>query len=227
MLAISPVDRIFVLTGAGVSAESGIPTFRGVNGLWRNYRIEEVASPHAWRRDPRLVWEFYSMRRRVAAVAKPNPAHVALAKLEHEVADRLFLCTQNVDDLHGRQDRSTSSTCTGNSSRAAVTLAASHILRHEHLRSSSRATPVRMWRWYSSAHLLVRRGTFRTGSHLPRTRRMHDLHGCGHIGSRGASGELCRPRWRSSANDLRGARGTCQHILVHGLPFGKRRRDVA
>jgi NAD-dependent deacetylase len=72
----------------------------GANGLWRNYRIEEVASPHAWARDPRLVWEFYSMRRRVAAAAKPNPAHVALAKLEQRLADRLFLCTQNVDNLH-------------------------------------------------------------------------------------------------------------------------------
>ena len=102
MLAISPTDRIFILTGAGVSAESGIPTFRGVGGLWRNYRIEEVASPHAWRRDPRLVWEFYSMRRRVAAEAKPNPAHFALAKLEQKLQDRLFLCTQNVDDLHER-----------------------------------------------------------------------------------------------------------------------------
>lgn len=100
MLAISPTDRIFVLTGAGVSAESGIQTFRGVNGLWRNYRIEEVASPHAWRRDPRLVWEFYSMRRRVALTAKPNLAHLALAKLEDILGDRLFLCTQNVDDLH-------------------------------------------------------------------------------------------------------------------------------
>ena len=83
-----------------MSAESGIPTFRGVGGLWRNYRIEEVASPHAWVRDPRLVWEFYSMRRRVAAAAKPNPAHFALAKLEQRLEDRLFLCTQNVDDLH-------------------------------------------------------------------------------------------------------------------------------
>jgi NAD-dependent deacetylase len=100
MLAVSPVDRIFVLTGAGVSAESGIPTFRGVNGLWRNYRIEEVASPDAWHRDPRLVWEFYSMRRRVGADAKPNPAHFVLAKLEQKLQDRLFLCTQNVDDLH-------------------------------------------------------------------------------------------------------------------------------
>ena len=100
MPAISPTDRLFVLTGAGVSAESGIPTFRGVNGLWRNYRIEEVASSDAWRRDPRLVWEFYSMRRRVAATAKPNPAHLALAKLEQQLGERLFLCTQNVDDLH-------------------------------------------------------------------------------------------------------------------------------
>jgi NAD-dependent deacetylase len=100
MLAISPNDRLLVLTGAGVSTESGIPTFRGVNGLWRNYRIEEVASPHAWRRDPRLVWEFYSMRRRVATAAKPNPAHFALAKLEQQLGNRMFLCTQNVDDLH-------------------------------------------------------------------------------------------------------------------------------
>jgi NAD-dependent deacetylase len=100
VLSISPTDNLFVLTGAGVSAESGIPTFRGVGGLWRNYRIEEVASPHAWRRDPRMVWEFYSMRRRVAAAAKPNPAHLALAKLEQTLGEHLFLCTQNVDDLH-------------------------------------------------------------------------------------------------------------------------------
>jgi NAD-dependent deacetylase len=84
----------------GVSAESGIPNFRGVNGLWRNHRIEEVASPHALARGLRLVWEFYSMRRRVASLAKPNPAHFALAKLEQTLGDRLFLCTQNVDNLH-------------------------------------------------------------------------------------------------------------------------------
>jgi NAD-dependent deacetylase len=100
MFPISPTDRAFILTGAGVSAESGIPTFRGVGGLWRNYRIEDVASPYAWQRDPRLVWEFYSMRRRVASTAKPNPAHVALVKLELTLGERLFLCTQNVDNLH-------------------------------------------------------------------------------------------------------------------------------
>ena len=99
-LPISPTDQVFILCGAGVSAESGIPTFRGVGGLWRNYRIEDVASPHAWQRDPRLVWEFYSMRRRVASAAGPNPAHVALAQLERKLGRRLFLCTQNVDNLH-------------------------------------------------------------------------------------------------------------------------------
>ena len=99
-LAISPTDRVFILTGAGVSAESGIPTFRGVGGLWRNYRIEEVASPNAWHRDPRLVWEFYSMRRRVALPAKPNAAHFAIAKLEGALQEQLLVCTQNVDDLH-------------------------------------------------------------------------------------------------------------------------------
>ena len=99
-LTISPADRVFVLTGAGVSAESGIPTFRDAGGLWRNYRIEEVASPLAWRRDPHLVWDFYSMRRKVASAARPNPGHVALAALEQVLHDRLFLCTQNVDNLH-------------------------------------------------------------------------------------------------------------------------------
>ena len=96
MLTVFPTDRIFILAGAGVSAESGIPTFRGAGGLWRNYRIEEVASREAWHRDPRLVWEFYSMRRRVALSAKPNPAHFALAKLEKALQECLFVCTQNV-----------------------------------------------------------------------------------------------------------------------------------
>ena len=100
MSLISSRDRVFILTGAGVSAESGIPTFRDAGGLWRNYRIEEVASPEAWRRDPWLVWEFYSMRRRIAASAKPNPAHFAIATFEQQIKERLFLCTQNVDNLH-------------------------------------------------------------------------------------------------------------------------------
>jgi len=99
-ISIAPGDRLFILTGAGVSAESGIPTFRDAGGLWGKYRIEEVACPDAWRRDPRLVWDFYSMRRRVASEAKPNPGHFALAALERTINDRLFLGTQNVDNLH-------------------------------------------------------------------------------------------------------------------------------
>lgn len=102
MIPIGPRDSVFILTGSGVSAESGIPTFRGTGGLWRNYRIEEVASPDAWAGDPALVWDFYSMRRRVAAGASPNLAHLALADLESKLAHRFFLCTQNVDDLHER-----------------------------------------------------------------------------------------------------------------------------
>jgi NAD-dependent deacetylase len=100
MIRIAPTDRLFLLTGSGISAESGIPTFRGPGGLWRGYRVEEVASPYAWARDPKMVWEFYSMRRNVAAAARPNPAHFALAKLEEKLGDRFFLCTQNVDNLH-------------------------------------------------------------------------------------------------------------------------------
>jgi len=99
-LIFAPTDRVFFLTGAGVSAESGIPTFRDAGGVWRNYRFEEVASPQAWRRDPHAVWDFYSMRRRAAANARPNPAHHAMAALQQKLADRLFLCTQNVDNLH-------------------------------------------------------------------------------------------------------------------------------
>ncbi len=101
-LSVGPHDFVFLLTGAGVSAESGIPTFRDTGGLWRQYRFEEVASPLAWRRDPALVWDFYSMRRQVAAAAYPNPAHFSIAALQARIPARFTLCTQNVDDLHER-----------------------------------------------------------------------------------------------------------------------------
>jgi NAD-dependent deacetylase len=99
-LAVGPAQRVFILTGAGISAESGISTFRDSNGLWEKYRFEEVASPEGWLADPQVVWRFYSARRAQAALCKPNPAHDALAKLERKIGHRLFLCTQNVDDLH-------------------------------------------------------------------------------------------------------------------------------
>ena len=95
-------ERVFVLTGAGISAESGLPTFRDSNGLWSGYRIEEVATPEAWEANPELVWQFYSMRRRDAMKAAPNPGHYALASLESQLGENFFLCTQNVDDLHER-----------------------------------------------------------------------------------------------------------------------------
>lgn len=100
MISIGPPDRLFVLTGAGISAESGIPTFRGANGLWQGYRVEDVASPEAWARDAQLVWRFYSMRRRAAGDKRPNPGHLALAWLEQRLGERLLVCTQNVDELH-------------------------------------------------------------------------------------------------------------------------------
>jgi NAD-dependent deacetylase len=99
-LQLSPADRVFILTGAGISAESGLPTFRGMNGIWRTYRVEDVASPEAWHRNARLVWEFYSERRARHKSVKPNPGHYAIAQLEQALGDRLFLCTQNVDSLH-------------------------------------------------------------------------------------------------------------------------------
>ena len=101
-MLITANDRLFVLTGAGISAESGLATFRGSGGLWNGYRVEEVATPEAWQHDPLLVWRFYSMRRRDALAAQPNAAHLALASYEQQLGDRFYLCTQNVDDLHER-----------------------------------------------------------------------------------------------------------------------------
>ena len=95
-------DHLFVLTGAGISAESGLATFRGSGGLWNGHRVEEVATPEAWIANPELVWRFYSMRRRDAMAAEPNAAHRALAEIEARMGDRFYLCTQNVDDLHER-----------------------------------------------------------------------------------------------------------------------------
>jgi NAD-dependent deacetylase len=100
-----PIDdrtRVLVLTGAGISAESGLATFRGGGGLWDGHRVEDVASPEGFAADPELVWRFYSLRRRAAAAAEPNAAHRALAALEQRLGDRVLLVTQNVDGLHER-----------------------------------------------------------------------------------------------------------------------------
>lgn len=100
-LILRPHESVFVLTGAGISAESGIRTFRDANGLWEEHPVEQVASPEGFAADPRLVWRFYGQRRAQALTVRPNPAHFALAALETALGpDRLFLCTQNVDPLH-------------------------------------------------------------------------------------------------------------------------------
>jgi len=99
--ALRSASSVSVLTGAGVSAESGIATFRGAGGLWEGHRIEDVATPEAFAKDPERVWRFYEMRRQNAREARPNPGHTALAELEKRFP-RFLLATQNVDGLHRR-----------------------------------------------------------------------------------------------------------------------------
>ena len=97
---LSRAARVAVLTGAGVSAESGVPTFRASDGLWEGHRIEDVATPTGFRRDPDLVWQFYNARRAGVAAVRPNPGHLALAELERRFGEQFTLITQNVDGLH-------------------------------------------------------------------------------------------------------------------------------
>ena len=92
--------KIVVLTGAGISAESGLKTFRDSDGLWEGYNIEDVATPRAWRKNPQLVLDFYNHRRRNVAEANPNAAHYGLAELEKDFD--VHIITQNIDDLHER-----------------------------------------------------------------------------------------------------------------------------
>jgi NAD-dependent deacetylase len=101
-LRIDGDTRLLVLTGAGVSAESGVPTFRDAKGLWENHPVEKVATPEGFEEDPRLVWRFYSERRRKAKTVRPNSGHAALAVAEARMSDRFLLVTQNVDGLHRR-----------------------------------------------------------------------------------------------------------------------------
>lgn len=102
---VGNAEHLVVLTGAGVSAESGIPTFRGESGLWKTHRPEELATPEAFRRDPRLVWEWYGWRRTLVSRCEPNAAHRALARRAVADAGRTTLVTQNVDGLHHQAAR--------------------------------------------------------------------------------------------------------------------------
>ena len=101
-LHLGPDTRLLVLTGAGISAESGLATFRGADGLWEGHPVEQVATPEGFEQDPELVWRFYSERRAAAVAVEPNDAHRALAAVERQMGDRFLLVTQNVDGLHQR-----------------------------------------------------------------------------------------------------------------------------
>jgi NAD-dependent deacetylase len=96
---LGKASRVVALTGAGISAESGIPTFRGKNGLWRKYRAEELATPSAFHQDPELVWEWYNWRRGIIAPVEPNPGHKVLARWEKTFPE-FALISQNIDGLH-------------------------------------------------------------------------------------------------------------------------------
>jgi NAD-dependent deacetylase len=106
-LLAAAIDRLnitkflLIITGAGISAESGIPTFRGKDGLWQNYSAEELATPWAFERTPEIVWKWYDWRRGIIGNAKPNPGHIAIKNME-SMFPNFFLITQNVDGLHGR-----------------------------------------------------------------------------------------------------------------------------
>ena len=99
-LPLYPSTYLLVLTGAGISAESGVPTFRDSNGLWQGHAVEDVASPEGFARDPLLVWKFYSERRENMTSVAPNAGHRALVDVEQRLGDRFLLVTQNVDGLH-------------------------------------------------------------------------------------------------------------------------------
>jgi NAD-dependent deacetylase len=102
MRAMARIRNIVILTGAGISAESGLRTFRAADGLWEDHRVEDVATPEAFRRDPDLVQRFYDQRRQDILSAQPNAAHAALARLDAECPGELLIVTQNIDDLHER-----------------------------------------------------------------------------------------------------------------------------
>jgi NAD-dependent deacetylase len=117
---VKRAGQVVVLTGAGVSAESGVPTFRGPEGLWENFRPEELATPSAFARDPRLVWEWYDWRRRRVLECRPNAAHLALAALALESGARACIVTQNVDGLHAVAAREVADKLAASAAVAAV-----------------------------------------------------------------------------------------------------------
>lgn len=141
-LAAHPQPFVVVLTGAGISAESGIQTFRAADGLWEEHRVEDVATPEGYRRDPELVQRFYNARRRTlqSGDIQPNAAHKALAELEQVLGDNFLLVTQNIDNLHERAGNSRVLHMHGELLKARCTSSGQVIAWHEDLTTEDRCT---------------------------------------------------------------------------------------
>ena len=132
---LKSAKSIFVLTGAGISAESGIPTFRGADGLWKNYSATDLATPEAFQSNPELVWEWYRWRQGIILKATPNPAHFAVAELEKR-SEKFLLLTQNVDNLHQRAGSTKVLELHGNIFRARCTICCK-VVEYEGSKSST------------------------------------------------------------------------------------------
>ncbi len=128
---VKKAKSVSAITGAGISQESGVPTFRGKDGLWKNFKAEELATPEAFRKNPTLVWEWYGYRRKICSEAKPNPAHLVLAEMENFFPE-FCVITQNVDGLHERAGSEKLIELHGNIWKARCT-ACNHIFRHEEI----------------------------------------------------------------------------------------------
>ena len=184
---MNQIRNIVILTGAGISAESGIDTFRSGGGLWEQHRVEDVATPEAFAHDPNLVHRFYDARRAAIQEKEPNAAHFALARLEAEWPGELLLVTQNVDDLHER----------GGAARVLH-------MHGEHLKAWCTSCDVRsLWRGplLASRCGLVRRDALPDGRDLRRAARGGPVRLDRHLG-RGLSGGRLRPeRARTGRTD--------------------------
>jgi len=160
------MEKIVILTGAGISAESGLKTFRDSDGLWEGYNIEDVATPAAWRRNPALVQDFYNQRRKSVLEAKPNAAHYALAKLEEKYD--VTIITQNIDDLHER----------GGSTK--VVHLHGIITRSQSSLNANLTYPIQGWEIKKGRKVRIRLSITCPRS-LVRRRRAHDRHGRPHL----------------------------------------------
>ena len=192
-ISIAPTDRVFVLTGAGISAESGLPTFRADDGLWAGNRIEDVCTPEAWERNPELVWQFYSKRRADGAKAQPNPAHFALAELEKQHRRPLFplhaKCRRPARTRRLRPPPPHARRTEQSPLRARLRPPSRR--RPQHLRQPRRSRPLPLRRPSPPPHRLLRRDPLRDGPHPARDRQSHADAGRRHLRLRLSGSQFC------------------------------------